>query len=957
MNNSFLNNVATDLYQRYGDKLSDCCVVFPNRRASLFFTRYLSDMIARPIWAPSFSAINELMQQLSQLQLADNLSLIFDLYEIYKKLKNTDETFDEFYFWGETMLSDFDDVDKNLVNAADLFKNIESLKDLRDRFEYLTDNQIQAIRVFWKNFNLEHLTAQKQNFISVWNILQPIYETYTAMLKDKGIGYEGMIYREAVKRLNEDREPDLPYQKIIFVGFNALNKCEKTFFKILQNLNIAEFYWDYDDYYLNNPVHEAGQFIRENLRDFPPAATFPSNNLKGKKFTCIAVPSAVGQARVLPSLLHQLGTPDYDTTAVVLADEQMLMPVLHSIPSDIRKINVTMGYPVTITPVYSFLEELINLQRNVRVQQNGQFIFYYKNVQSILKHPYSQYLHLKLPDDFSARMVNENKIFLKPSDFGDDKIVAKIFSKPSNPSEFADYMMDILYTAAENLDQKGPEEDEDPEQENKADISKVESEYLYYLFKAIKRLKEVLSEKNIDFSLVTFTRLLKKYIRGLSVPFTGEPLSGLQVMGILETRAVDFENIIILSMNEGNLPKSGTSPSFIPYSLRKAFGLPTIEHQDSIYAYYFYRLVQRAKNVVFTYNSRTDDSQTGEMSRFLIQLKYEPGFTIEERNITYNVNIQPAKEIKISKNGEIMKALLAYTGKAYLSPSAINTYIDCSLKFYFKYIAQIEEAQEVSEEVDEMMFGNLLHKSMEYLYREEKGTLLQKENLHKMISDKNIIREALQQAFKEVVYKTEDFQITGRNAIIFNVLKKYITRLLIADEAYSPFKILELERFCSFTIPMSFSSQAVQVNIGGIIDRVDDKEGNIRIIDYKTGEPDKKFSSIESLFDSMTRKRNKAALQTFIYSQFYASERPEAIAIVPGLYFLKELFGGNWDYHLETGIRNKVQKITNYRDIAQEFEVQLYSLLANLFNKDLPFEQTANQDTCRLCPYNGMCHR
>ena len=618
---TFLKHIAQDLYSRYNDKISDLCIVFPNRRASLYFKKYLSELTEKPMWSPTTITINELMEEISGLSVADNIKLLFELYTIYKIIKKSEESFDDFYYWGEMMLNDFDDIDKYLVNPEDLFKNLKSLKSIQDQFTYLSDEQIEAIKQFWQSFDPEKHSSHQDDFISIWNVLLNIYQSFNKRLNELGIAYEGMIYRNVTNKLKGNDIIGLTHQKYVFAGFNALNNCEKKLFNYLQNNKMADFYWDYDESYINNPYHEAGFFLRENISEFKAPVSFSSQNvfnslLQEKNIEIISVPSDIGQTKVITKILQESTVNHIDSpnkTAIVLADEDLLVPILHSVPDSIDNVNITMGYPVNNTPIYSLLEHLIDLQKNAKATKT-ETRFYYKNVLAVLSHQYVNSQFQEEANQLIQFIKTNNKIVISNIELASCVFFQSLFIKVDSYQDLSEYLLNILHHIYNSLKKTG--------NEDTIHNPSLEKEYIYHIYLSINRLKEVLEEQNIPIKMETYIRLVRKIIRNLRVPFTGEPLSGLQIMGILETRLLDFENLFICSMSEGVLPKTEASLSFVTYSLRKGFGLPTIEHQDAIYAYYFYRLIQRAKNVTLMYNSSSDGMKTGEMSRFLYQLKF-----------------------------------------------------------------------------------------------------------------------------------------------------------------------------------------------------------------------------------------------------------------------------------------------------------------------------------------------
>lgn len=954
--NSFLYEVTKQLYNTYGSELSDCMVVFPNRRAGLFFTKYLNEIITPPIWSPRVITINELINELSELHIEDNLGLLFRLFKIYNKHMSKDESFDEFYFWGEMLMSDFDDIDKYRVDAKDLFKNLASEKEIDLLFDYLTEEQIDAIKTFWKSFNPNKISSHQNEFVAVWETLYAIYRDLKDELKAENLAYEGMAYRDLLERL-EGGKLKIDTPKIIFVGFNALNKCEIDFFKYLKKKNIAEFYWDYDQSYIDNTFHEAGLFMRDNLRMFPSAIKgFDFNNFTSqrKDFDFIALSSDVGQAKYSSKIIKEYFQDENnkpEETAIILADEELLLPVLHSIPDCVDNINVTMGYPAKNTPVASLLGLLINLQKSGRAK-GGAYYFQHKDVLALLNHQYLNTLDPKGCSKSVNKIIASNKIYVQQSDIDANEIIISVFKPVKNVNQLSSYLLNLLQNVYKHIEQSEAEVQM---------VDKIEKEYIYSLFLAIKRLNVLIGQHKISMLLDTYYRLVDKMIQSLSVPFDGEPLAGLQIMGILETRLLDFKKIIVLSMNEGKLPKVGAANSFIPFNLRKGFGLPTIDNQDAIFAYYFYRLLQRAQDVKLIYSTMSDGMRTGEMSRFLYQIKYESPVKVRELNPIQEISFPTIDSIHVHKNERILKQLNAYSleGERSFSPSALNTYMDCSMKFYYRYMAGLNPIDELKEEIDPLLFGNLFHHTMEIIYKPYEKHLVTKSVLDKLISNEANLNNIIVGAFKKEYFnlsEDENIEILGRNTLVFEILKKYVIKLLNIDKQYAPFQIVNLEG--EYKLEVSIFDNTKKIKIKGVIDRIDRVDDVIRVIDYKTGFIDRKFPSIESLFDRESKTRNKAIFQTFLYCLFLEFENPLVEKVSPNIYGLKDVFSSKFESILEQKEgRAKAVPVEDYREYKDDFYAELQNLLEDIFDKDIPFTQCEDIKKCELCAYKEICHK
>lgn len=961
----FLAELSEQLYQQHKGNLQELTLVFPNRRAGLFFRKYLSQHIEKPVWAPEILSIDEFVKRLSNLQSADQLTLLFLLYDVYKKSGATQESFDQFYYWGEMLLRDFNDIDKYLVKAGDLFTDLKNQKDIEQLFDYLTGEQVEVIRRFWSSFN-DKPSKHQEDFLKVWHVLEKVYVAFRERLEQEGLGYDGMIFREVAKKAQKEA---LVYsgRQLIFAGFNALTKAEEIIVaSMIRNAN-AQMYWDLDAYYFGNKHQEAGYFLRKYAKHKVFGQTFPkavSSNFLGipKEITMVGVPLAVGQTKLLGEILKE----DFDQpqqhvpekTAIVLPDEQMLFPVLHALPEVFEDINITMGYPLRDTPLNGFLEHILNLQQNVQESASGKVSFYYVHVLSLLKHPYFSQYNSKHADDLIKKIERTNAIRIYKEEFGEDALYKAVFCPIKSAEAIFDYLLHILTLI--NLQIGGGEG---------MRMVTVEKEYIFHFYTQLKRLKEIVAEQQITFTMQTFLKLFRQVIYNLKLPFSGEPLNGLQVMGVLETRNLDFDNVYILSMNEGNFPPGISQSSFVPFNLRKGYGLPTYEQQDAIYAYSFYRLLQRAKKVVLFYNTESGLQTGGEMSRFLYQLQYEAPVKVKEHILSNPIKVPFPVPVVIPKDERILVVLEEYclngTGelKKALTPSAFNTYLDCRVKFYFRYVAKLYEPESIQEEIDAPTFGNLFHDMMEGFYT----SLLEKEALitAKALEVPHLLEEALEKAFRKHYHldNAEGLELEGRDIIVREIILKMGKQIVENDKDYAPFYVLGVESEgdayrINLVIDTALGKKTVAVK--GIIDRIDLKDGVVRVIDYKTGKDDKRFESIPSLFDRNNLKRNKAAMQTLIYSLIYAESGLSGDYIItPGLYNARELFNPGFDIHLS--IRDEVTKkhepVIDARNLHAPLKEEMAKMLEEIFDPSIPFDQTNNLRICEYCPYKGICHR
>jgi CRISPR/Cas system-associated exonuclease Cas4 (RecB family) len=948
----FLKEIATILLQPGSYHLPETCVVFPNKRARLYLSKYIGELTDKPVWAPRYLSINELMESLSGFVYADRLTILFELFEVYKLATQSPESFDSFYHYAEPLLSDFDEIDKYLVNSRDLLSNLAGLKALEGRFNYLSDEQVAAIQQFWNTFDPDNASDGQKTFISLWNVLPEMYSGLRERLSSKGLAYEGMAYRKVAESLSANKDlVNLHCQKYLFVGFNALNTCEEKLFRFLRNSGKAEFYWDYDNWYVDNDIHEAGHFMRRNLQYFPQVKQTSHENFTSDKkhIYFLPVPSNTGQAECLPLVFEKLNMRNQDEiehTALVLADENLLIPALYAIPESVKKLNVTMGYPIAGSAVFSLIDSLYELGRNRRKGTDGLTGFYFKDVLSILNNPMLKPVYGQSADRVRGLVIEKSLFYLTCYDILLDDHEDFIFQDGLD-RDACHYLLYVVEQLIRRL-VGGEGSRTDP----------VQLEILYQVYTFITRLKDILFRYTFKPDQETLFTLIRRMLRTLHIPFSGEPLSGMQLLGILETRTLDFKNVIVLSANEGVFPRSAEFPSFIPHNLRFGFGLPTPEHQDSIYAYYFYRLIQRASNVVLLYDNSSGGLRTGECSRFLHQLQYETPVKVEEIKPAFFIARIAVKPIQVEKTGDIAELLLRYSGREakLLSPSALNEFLDCPLRFYFHHIAGLPQPDTVSEDIDARIFGTLLHKAMQILYGRFGDTTITPGHLKQL--DDQVQEEAIERSFSEVLFGDKEFRnarkIEGFNLIVKQVIKSYMRNMIRADGKDGPFRILGLEQRFTVSLPLPVEELILDLQIGGTIDRVDFIQDRIRIIDYKTGTIKKTFSSVHALFESKEGARNDAVFQVLVYAMVYSRINP-GNRVVPSLCFVRGSHADSFSYSIQYGEKRK--SLECYDEVREEFEKMLFLHLKRLFNMNEPFTQTTNLKICQNCPYGVICRR
>ena len=893
----FLYQVASLFYEKWGAEVSRLAFVFPNRRTGLFFQKYLSEVADTPLFSPTILTINDLFIQLSGKQSADRISMLFTLYDIYIRQSGSTETFDEFLYWGEMLLNDFDDIDKYMANARMLFSNVTDLREIENDFDFLSDEQIAAIRSFWSSFYPRGDTPNQQQFLAVWQVLYDLYEEFRATLTAEGKGYEGMIFREVVESMERGESPDLPYEQIVFVGLNALSVSEERFLAQLQKREIADFYWDYVSDKVTDPDNKASYFVSRNLKSFPSSMKLPSEEKVKTEIEVIGIPSGIGQAKHVYTLLSdwckeaEMSSEEALRTAVILPDEHLLIPVLNAIPEQIRRINVTMGYPLAGTPVASLIEYILALQKNVRyIDRNP--LFYFRDVLPVLNHRYILSTSPEIISSLVKEITENNKIYISHTELEKTPLLEILFTPVTGVEAFSDYLIKVLEELNKVMSALSDEEEEDATLRT----NDLEQEFIFHYFTTVNRMKEVMKDARIEMKIDTFFRLLKRVTDTITIPFHGEPLSGLQIMGVLETRALDFDRLIILSMNEGIFPQRKAANSFIPYNLRRGFGLPTYEHQDSVWAYHFYRLIERASHVSLLYDTRSNGLQTGEVSRFVHQLHYHYEVPMRDKLVVYNVSSSKTPPLAVPKREDIMRRLDAYRkgGSKAISASAINTYLDCPLKFYFSVVEGIREEEEVSETIESDVFGSILHKVMEELYKPFQGKMVTVDLLKAIRKDTALLTGAIARAFASEFFKTEVVRsLTGQNYLIGEMIRKYVEKILERDGKLTPFVYIESERKINGLISLSDHSE---IRLKGFIDRVDEVLDAIRIIDYKSGSGTTTFSSIESLFNKEEKDRAKAVMQVFMYCWMYAHfTENKGKTIQPGIYYVRSLFSDPFD--------------------------------------------------------------
>lgn len=957
---SFLKLVAADLYKHTEGNLAHTAVVFPNKRAGLFFNEYLAQESESPIWSPAYVSISELFRSLSPWEVSDPVKLVCELYKIFRRETQSTETLDDFYFWGEMLISDFDDADKNKVDTDKLFSNLQDLRNIMDDYTFIDDEQEEAIRQFFQNFSIERRTALKERFISLWDVLGNIYKGFRESLASQNIAYEGMMYRHVIEHLDVDK---LPYEKYVFVGFNVLNKVEHTLFTQLKDAGKAVFYWDYDEFYMKENrqavTHEAGEFIRRNLRDFPsPLSGELFKNLsKPKEVHYIASSTENAQARYLPQWIrNNLTTPEKET-AVVLCNEALLQPVLHSLPAEVKHVNITMGFPLSQTPVYSFLIALLELHTHGFNFKSGRYTF--QSVVTLLKHPYTRQLTGQA-ELLEKELTRNNRFYPLPGELGKDEFLTRLFTPLSGNLNLCIRLSETLQQVA-GIYQANTSGTEDTDAFNQ-----LYRESLFKAYTTINRFRTLIEEDELTVQSETFRRLLVKVLSATNIPFHGEPAIGMQVMGVLETRNLDFRHLVLLSVNEGQLPKSGGDSSFIPYNLRKAFGMTTIEHKIAVYAYYFYRLLQRAERITLMYNTSSDGLNRGEWSRFMLQFLIEWPHPITRQFLEAGQSPQGTSPITVEKTPDVMRRMQSLfdvraNPKAKFSPSALNYYLDCPLKFYYRYVAGLSAPDEVSAEIDSATFGSIFHYAAEHIYKDltTHGKVINKEALETLLRNEVKLQDYVDTAFKKLFFnvpQNEKPEYNGVQLINSAVIARYLKQLLQNDLRYAPFTFIASEMEVDEPIDIQTPKGVIKSRIGGIIDRMDSKDGTLRIVDYKTGGDADTPPHVESLFIP-DKKRSNYVFQTFLYAAIMCRKQP-TMKIAPALLYIHRAATETYSPVIQMGEPRKPKEaVEDFSKYEKEYRERLQGLLEEIFNPEKSFAQTEIIEKCTYCDFKALCKR
>lgn len=931
----FLENIAGRFLDEYGNEIHKLAFVFPTRRACLYFRRHLQKKndTGVSIWEPPVYAVTDFMARLSRLTAADQLDLIFELYRIYNKyVKNYDKAFEDFYAWGKMILSDFNEIDKYLIDTGELFRTLKEFKAVED-------------------ITKEEKADIYNRYTGFWGDLGVLYREFNHFLREKNRAYEGMIFRETA--MNAERiAAALPWDKVIFCGLNAISKAEEMFISHLLDINKAETYWDMDRYFVEDKNQEAGHFFRKNRKNLKleDPLWVEERLAEPKNINLVGVQSKVSQAKVLGLLLkavkmssegsapHPPEEEDPETTAVVLPDEILLFPVLNSLPGSVKKVNITIGFPLQQTPVFSLFNSIIEMHLRLFESGSKKQEFYHKDILQVLNHPYIKPVAPEAIAAFIKEIKEKNKVYIKEKhiDFPVEEL-NRLFRLPGDSPEVIDFFLDLLdfvrtfYT------------------ENAPDIFPVDYEYIYHFYTLLSRLKDSLRSSELPMDIRIFRQLFTDIVQNSRIPFTGEPLEGLQVMGMLETQTLDFTNVFVLSVNEDYLPPGKSQQSFIPYDVRAAMGLPTYKDRDAVAAYHFYRLLKSSRNITLLYTTEARGMERSEKSRFIDQILIEyaernKNAVISHKIIDFEFDAQPVKEISIQKSEKLIEIL---SQKKYSASSLLN-YLTCSLKFYFSNILKLEEEEEVYESPEAYQVGHIMHKALELLYKphvRKDGPV----GTGDIEAIKGNIEKKLVKAYRDEL-KGADIH-SGRHKIVFEVMKTFLNNFFEKEKQDCGFDVLMLEKkIGGVGFRFSLNGTGYRVTLSGTVDRLDFKDGVYRIIDYKTGRVNPlKVNALEELSGPGVVDRREV-FQLFFYRYLLKRTHKYKGKFRLGVYPFKKMYD-----ELKYVEVNKSDIIDD--EMVDGFEEILTGIFRRLFDINIPFVQTGDEEKCQYCPYLNICSR
>jgi ATP-dependent helicase/nuclease subunit B len=958
---SFLETVATQLIDRFRGRLHQVAVVFPNRRQGVYFLHYLQQNVSVPAVLPEMLTIEELVQRSTALPVADPLVQGFALYDAFVQTSISEgdlpeeiATFEVFYPLGETLLKDFRELDNYLSDVEQVYRVLYNIETIDKLFDYLTDEQRAFLKSFWAGAS--NKSAVQEKFLKLWQRLPRIYRAFHEGLNKQGLTTLGAAYRQLAANAPTRKGFDTAWTHIAFVGMNALNKAEETFIKSWQETGKASFWLDADNWYAQpskpgEPEQEAGLFIRRNLHTVGLKNALPLLDTIANRemnITAMAAPGQLAQAKLVGQWLESLPKQaDAMRVGILLADETLLLPVLQSLPDNVKGYNVTMGYPMKQSPVFSFVQLFFTIHH--QLSRTHYKTLYHEQVSAWLNHPFCDW-PLEEREKLQQKMLQEImlqvpvKHLQKVSDMGNWLFVP--LSSIGDAFARLGRLLELTY-ALQSVQQDS-----------------LLTGLVSAAWQSVNQLAPMYAGLQPRPDLDFVGKMLQRQIGGITVPFQGEPLQGLQIMGLLESRGLDFDHILMLGAGEGSLPRIKPPESYLPENVRRAFGLPVSDHQDAIFAYVFYRLLHRCQSLTVVYNAQVTDNSTGEISRFLQQVNFETRMKLQWTAPGFEVKPQSAAPIRVPKTPEALSKLNHYLNPASgssLSPSAVNSWLHCRLQFYFRYVAKLKVPDQLEEGIDPAGFGSIVHKLMELLYE----ALWQKQGNGNITADsieymRTILPDWIDTAFRQGWRddgKDQPVNYTGELLVIKEVVKQYAEAFLEVDASFVPFTLHEVEVKFSEPFGIEVNGRPERVLLGGYIDRVDEKDGVYRMVDYKTGSDKLDFSTVAELFEREGGKQNKAALQTLMYSWMFTSKYPDRKKFAPALIPIRALKGEAGEIHFDEKKGRRLLTADVLPDVLDEYKALLKPLVEEIFDGSTPFDQTEDAGNCNYCDFKGICGR
>lgn len=939
----FLKEVAEDLVAKFGDDLQYCAIVFNNNRPATYLRKYLADIIQKPFFSPAIYTIQEFFAGSVKEKPADFYLQFFTLLKVYNRLLEEEGLApmksSQFFPLAKIMLSDFAQIDNDLVDANKLYQEMEDVAQINLEFDYLSKEQYDFLAQFWQSYSEGKHKKQQELFIKMWRRMPRLYQLFHEALKTQNYITNGQVYRHLANTdlTASDFINSFNRGKIIFVGFNALTRAEAKVFTHLQEADKALFYFDVDTYYLEDELQEAGLFLRKNFKQLGLKNVFEDddNGFASKKHAVnvYKVQGQSAQAKILNQIIGDEDAEDeVGTTAVILADEQLLMPALQTINDGID-LNVTMGFALAGSTVFGLADLWLTTQLELKETNKVA----YQTLEAFVTHPLTG-LSTKLKANVQEALLRDNVVNIDLHRLiKQGGIFERFYQKIEDPSRLVEELLSVMkYMLARLSTQRS--------------LKKIDADLMVKTIEELTRLNDTLRGFVAGEEFRFVVQLIQKSLLGVSVPLSGDPLKGVQLMGLLESRNLNFDKLVFLGFNEGIIPKTSIGNSFIPDSIRRAYGLPVLENLDAISSYMVYRLLQRATSINFVYNSLTDERNSGEVSRILKQLEYESNFSFNYQSLNLPVSTEPKEEIVIDKNDPVIQAALQryLKGEKILSPSALTMYISNPIDFFFRYIAEIKEPEEVTAVIEANQIGSILHKVMEYFYIGEIGKEV---TVDVILVKRKSLKQMIAKAFNVVMTNKEEstLEYSGMQKVILAIVEAYANIILNRDEADAPFTILSLEEKISTELEFELNGKMQRVKLFGFIDRVDERNGVTRIIDYKTGSDKLTFSEIEKLFDTDGKSINKALIQTLIYT--YAYERQSGRqGVEPSLFVVKTMADGNVYFRS----RKSTLSDAYLEEVKPLFLAQLQQKVAEIFDLSVPFRASEVPDNYSYSIYKTL---